>query len=89
MFRSIPVANKICFDKDLKRKWRIHERKLRDLKCSLDMKKPQHFDFLASKPKREELEEARNTEIMRENQVLLNKISTISVQGTSTVTQET
>ena len=35
MFRSIPVSNKICFDKQLKRNWKIHERKLNEMKSKL------------------------------------------------------
>lgn len=35
MDRGIPVSNKICFDKDLKRVWKIHEDKLRNLKGSV------------------------------------------------------
>lgn len=88
MFRSIPVANKICFDKDLKRQWRIHEKKIKDLKCTIDFKEPQSFDFLASKLKKEEIMDIRNAEIMRENQVLLSKISNITIQGKILLTQE-
>lgn len=60
MFRSIPVANKICFDKDLKRQWRIHEKKLRELKSSIDSKEPQTYDFLITNPKKEEIIDTRN-----------------------------
>ena len=35
MFRSIPMSNKLCFDKEVKRAWKIHETKLRDLKSSV------------------------------------------------------
>ena len=35
MFRSIPVINKLCFDKDIKRSWKIHEMKLTKLKSSV------------------------------------------------------
>ena len=35
MFRSIPMSNKLCFDKEVKRAWKIHESKLRDLKSSV------------------------------------------------------
>lgn len=32
MFRAIPVSNKLCFDRDVKRSWKIHEEKLKKLK---------------------------------------------------------
>lgn len=35
MFRSIPVSNKLCFDKDVKRSWKIHEAKMSTLKGSV------------------------------------------------------
>ena len=88
MFRAIPVANKICFDKDLKRQWKIHEKKLKDLKCSIDFQQPPTYDFLSTKPKREELQDLRNNEILRENRVLLSKIGAISIQGNLCFTQE-
>lgn len=81
MFRSIPVANKLCFDKQLKRSWQIHEKKLKTLKSSIDRNKPQEFQFLYSRPKKQVLQDLRNTEIMRENKVLLSKISEISQEG--------
>lgn len=52
MFRSIPVANKLCFDKELKRSWEIHEKKLKSLKSSVDHTKPREFHFLYSRPKK-------------------------------------
>lgn len=86
MFRSIPVANKLCFDKELKRSWEIHENKLKHLKCSIDRSKPSEFGFLQSRPKKEVLREFRDAEVLRENRVLLNKISEISVEGKPAVT---
>lgn len=56
MFRQIPVANKLCFDKELKRSWEIHERKLKNLKCSIDRSRPAEFEFLQSRPKKEVLQ---------------------------------
>ncbi|CAM6000802.1 unnamed protein product [Sphagnum balticum] len=51
------------------------------MKCSIDQNRPAEFDFLQTRPKKEVLQEFRNVEIMRENRVLLNKISDISVEG--------
>ncbi len=55
------------------------------MKCSIDQNRPAEFDFLQTRPKKEVLQEFRNVEIMRENRVLLNKISDISVEGTASV----
>lgn len=63
MFRAIPTNNKICFDKDLKRSWRIHEEKLKRIKGSVGKEKPQQFLFLDQRPKKAALAEVRNIEI--------------------------
>jgi hypothetical protein len=34
------MSNKLCFDKDVKRAWKIHEAKLRDLKSSVGKERP-------------------------------------------------
>ena len=43
MFRSIPMSNKLCFDKEVKRAWKIHEGKLRELKSSVGKVRPEKF----------------------------------------------
>ena len=40
MFRAIPVSNKLCFDREVKRSWKIHESKLTRLKSKLSQDKP-------------------------------------------------
>jgi hypothetical protein len=46
MFRAIPVSNKICFDKELKRNWKIHEQKLMEMKSKLSKERAEEFSFL-------------------------------------------
>jgi len=82
MFRSIPVTNKLCFDKDVKRAWKIHEAKISSFKSSLSKERPEHFDFLDQRLKKAALKEVRNMEVDRENQVLLKKIKEIESKGT-------
>lgn len=65
MFRSIPMTNKLCFDKDVKRAWKIHESKLRELKSSVGKERPEKFQFLDQRPKKIALKEVRNMEIDR------------------------
>lgn len=77
MFRAIPTSNKICFDKELKRSWRIHENKMQRMKGSVGKDKPQQFMFLEQRPKKAAIAEVRNIEIEKENHVLLSKIKMI------------
>jgi hypothetical protein len=43
MFRAIPVSNKICFDKEVKRSWKIHEDKLENLKATVGKEQPEKY----------------------------------------------
>lgn len=43
MFRAIPMSNKLCFDKDVKRSWKIHEAKLNNLKSRVGKDRPEKF----------------------------------------------
>lgn len=81
MFRSIPLCNKLCYDKELKRSWRIHETKLQGIKGSVGKEHPQKFKFLDQRPKKAALEEVRNIEIEQANRVLLTKIKNIGEKG--------
>ena len=81
MFRAIPVNNKVCFDRELKRNWKIHEKKLRNIRSTLSQDRPQYYRFLDQRAKRAALEEVRNYEIHQENQCLLTKIKTIEQLG--------
>ena len=65
MFRAIPVSNKLCFDREVKRSWKIHESKLNKLKSHLSKEKPEKFEFLDSRPKKVALQDVRNMEIDR------------------------
>lgn len=76
------MSNKLCFDKEVKRSWKIHEAKLNNLKSSISKDRPEKFDFLDHRPKKIALQEVRNLEIDRENQALLKKIKQIETKGT-------
>lgn len=52
MFRAIPMSNKLCFDKDVKRSWKIHEAKLSNLRSRLGKERPERFEFLEQRPKK-------------------------------------
>jgi hypothetical protein len=88
MFRAIPVSNKLCFDKEVKRSWKIHESKLSCLKGSVGKERPERFEFLDQRPKKIALQEVRNIEVDRENQALLKKIKTIESKGRALSTQD-
>lgn len=40
MNAEVPIANRICSYKQLKRNWEIHESKILNLKCSVDQSPP-------------------------------------------------
>ena len=65
MFRAIPTNNKLCMDKDLKRCWKIHDNKVKNIKSTVSKEKPQYFLFLDQRPKKYALEDFRNTEIAK------------------------
>ncbi len=87
MFRAIPMSNKLCFDKEVKRSWKIHESKLSCLKGSVGKERPERFDFLDQRPKKIALQEVRNIEVDRENQALLKKIKSIETKGNPCASQ--
>ena len=63
MFRAIPTNNKICFDKDLKRSWKIHADKVRNIQSTLKQVRPSQYAFLDQRPKKIALQEVRFMEI--------------------------
>lgn len=50
MNSEIPVANRICSYKQMKRNWEIHESKILSLKCGIDQSPPQKYIFGRKKP---------------------------------------
>jgi len=77
MHRAIPIGNKIVSKKERERNDDIHQRKLASMKSSLDRSAPQRFQHLSNNSKKEKQRESRFKEIQRENQMLLEKITTI------------
>lgn len=55
MFRSIPVQNKLCFQREHERKIQMHETKIRDMKKMIDNAAPPQYEFLITRKKKEAL----------------------------------
>lgn len=75
MYRAQPVQNKI-----LQRKWNqqehdIHKEKIRNVKSSLERSRDRRWSVPNRNPKKEAILETRNTEIERENRILLEKMA--------------
>lgn len=63
-------------------KWRdkdhaIHMQKLREMKAQVSLAQPKIHNHLRTKPKNAQMIEERNTEIERENRILLEKMTSI------------
>jgi len=77
MNRAQPKASKI-----LSKKWRdrdhaIHMEKLRNMRPEVRIAEPRTHVHLQTKPKQAQLIEERNSEIERENRILLEKMTSI------------
>lgn len=83
MHRSITIGNKLCYDKDLKRAWLIHECKLKKLKSTVDTGRKLHTPTMPKPGKKEALKENRIKVIDRENSILLDRINAINCKGSS------
>jgi len=59
------MSNKLCFDKDVKRSWKIHEQKINNLRSSVSNERPEKFKFLDKRQKKVALAEVRNMEVDR------------------------
>jgi hypothetical protein len=77
MHRSIKVGNKLCFDKDLKRAWLIHEAKMKNIRSSIDTGRIRPLIPLISSSKKEALKEEKMDYIDKENKFLLQKMDSI------------
>ena len=75
--RAIPVGNKQCHARHVKKCQENHRRKLAEWKCSIDNKAPQRPPHLRKNLKKEQLMEERFAEIERDNRLLLEKMSYI------------
>jgi len=84
MYRSIPVGNKLCADRNRQRNQELHRQRLKAMRPQVDTSEPQvvHLDHLRNNLKREQLLEERYFEIDRENKILLQKMSEIMRHST-------
>jgi len=73
----MPVQNKACMEKYLKRCQERHIQKLRDMKCSIDNNSPKQATHLKNKVKKNALMEERILQVETENRLLLEKMSHI------------
>lgn len=86
MYRGLPSGNKILTKKWQEKERRIHMQKLRNVKPTIDLKKPKNFKHLKSRAKKEQMLEDRYTEIERENRILLEKMTSIMQKPNRTST---
>jgi E3 ubiquitin-protein ligase TRIP12 len=88
MYRSIPVGNKLCAERNRQRNQELHMKRLNAMKPQVDTSEPGvvHLDHLRNNLKREQLLEERYFEIDRENKILLQKMS--DIMRTSSYTNE-
>ena len=75
--RAIPVGNKQCHARHVKKCQENHRRKLAEMKCQIDNKPPKRHPHLRKNLKKEQLMEERFAEIERDNRLLLEKMSYI------------
>jgi len=86
MYRGLPSGNKILTKKWQEKERQIHMRKLRNVKPTINLKKPKAFKHLKSRAKKEQMLEDRYTEIERENRILLEKMTSIMQKPNRTST---
>lgn len=86
MYRGLPSGNKILTRKWQEKERQIHMRKLRNIKPTINMRKPKAFKHLKSRAKKEQMLEDRYTEIERENRILLEKMTSIMQKPNRTST---
>ncbi len=88
MDRSIPVSNKLIVQRINERNRQIHLNKLNEVKPSINRQPPPSFNHLKSNKKKNQLYEAKLTEIERENRILLEKLTNIMKAPTKLSTLE-
>lgn len=86
MYRGLPSGNKILTRKWQEKERKIHMNKLRNVKPTIDIRKPKNFKHLKSRAKKEQMLEDRYTEIERENRILLEKMTSIMQKPNRTST---
>lgn len=73
----MPVQNKACMERYIRKCQKRHQQKIRNMKCSIDNKSPFQPTHLKTKAKKNALMEERFTQIETENRLLLEKMSHI------------
>jgi len=86
MYRGLPSGNKILTKKWQEKERRLHLQKLKEVKPTIDLRKPKNFKHLKSRAKKEQMLEDRYTEIERENRILLEKMTSIMQKPNRTST---
>jgi len=79
MYKAPPVGNRLCAKREQERRQEVHDRKLKEVKCTVDFSEPRslNFDHLRLNLKREQMLEERYEEIDRHNRILLQKMAGI------------
>lgn len=75
--KANPVANKLLFEVELKKKQDSHRKRIASIKSSLDTRPPPEHRHLYRNAKKEQLMEDRYARIEHENRLLLTKMSDI------------
>eukprot|EP00316_Scyphosphaera_apsteinii_P009457 CAMPEP_0119315462 /NCGR_PEP_ID=MMETSP1333-20130426/35967_1 /TAXON_ID=418940 /ORGANISM="Scyphosphaera apsteinii, Strain RCC1455" /LENGTH=236 /DNA_ID=CAMNT_0007320829 /DNA_START=18 /DNA_END=725 /DNA_ORIENTATION=+ len=75
--QHMKISNKQTALREMQRAHILHVDKLRKMKASVDMTRPQQYPHVACNAKRMQMESERNFAIERENKILLGKMYTI------------
>lgn len=79
MYRAIPTANKLLQKRWQQKEFKLHKKKLREVKSCLNLRRPTSFGRVKAKMKKsQQIALDRYHEIDRENRILLNKMAKIS-----------
>lgn len=80
--RAQPKANKITHQRYIDKCQKLHQKRLKKIKSTLDNKPPKKHKHLRRNLKREQMMEERFATIERENRILLSKMSEIMQKNT-------
>ncbi|GFR46404.1 hypothetical protein Agub_g7986, partial [Astrephomene gubernaculifera] len=83
--KAFPVSSHLCDERWQRHCMDLHKQRLADMKHRIDNTKPETFDLVLSKGKRQMLDKERQTEVDRENAILLQKMVRIKEQDTRAV----
>ncbi|EFJ42008.1 hypothetical protein VOLCADRAFT_107439 [Volvox carteri f. nagariensis] len=83
--KAFPVSSHLCDERWQRHCMDLHKQRLVDMKHRIDNTKPETFDLVLSKGKRQMLDKERQTEVDRENAILLQKMVRIKEQDTRAV----